>query len=244
MQERLASLLLDVHALIGDLARQRGTPAGPALEIDIERLASLRWLPTERRTRSGALGSSYYSGLAPETDLFAYARPEFLQAEVKDYSCNIGRAVVTELFARAIDLHLGRLRRIRPAAAWDHHVVLVAAGGVSPSLRVACLRFGICLVEPRLIPLPVLGRHLSTLRPLLANANCTEHDLYTGCLPFSQRFPHEQGGVRLDTGTLRSDRVVQSLLQFQVLGTQSVQKRCADRITSFEPLTTPRRAVY
>jgi hypothetical protein len=233
MQKRLASLLLDVHALLNDAARQRGAPPGAALEMDIERLAALHWLPTERRIRCGALGSTYFSGLTPETDLFAYAKPEFLQAEVKDYSCGIGRAVVTELFARAMDLHLGRSRRVHPDSAWDHYVVLVAAGGVNQSLRVACLRFGICLVEPRLMPLPVLGRHLSTLKPLLVDAGCTQHAMCTACLPFSRRFPRDQGAVRLDAGELQSDRVVQSLLRFQELGTHSMRKRCKLRIGVF-----------
>lgn len=98
MRERVVNWLLDVRVHLNDSERQRGQPPGAALEHNIERLAGLRWLLTERRTRRGALGSAYYSGLTPETDLFAYARPKFFQTEVKDYSASIGRTVVTELW--------------------------------------------------------------------------------------------------------------------------------------------------
>lgn len=226
MQKRLASWLLDVHAHLNDVTRQRGSPPGSALEIDIERLASRRWMSTERRIRTGAFGGAYYSGLTPETDLFTYARPEFLQTEVKDYSCAIGRATVTELFARAVDLHMGRSRRVHPNLAWDHYVALVAAGGADKTLRMACLRFGICLVEPRLMPLPALAFFLPTLAPLLIDAGCSEPALRISCLPFSRRFPHDRGAVWLDASALHSDRVVQSLLRFQELGTRALRLRC------------------
>jgi hypothetical protein len=225
MDKRFADWLLDVHALLNDGSRQRGVPPGSALETDIERLASRHWLPTERRIRRGPLGASYYSGLTPETDLFAYARLEFLQTEVKDYSCAIGRAVVAELFARAVDLHMGRARHVNPELAWDHYVALVAAGGADQNVRVACLRFGICLVEPCLVPLPVLGKHLPTLKHLLVDSACPEDALRTACLPFSQRFPHEHGAVWMDGGTLHSDRVVQCLLRFQALGSRVMWRR-------------------
>jgi hypothetical protein len=225
MQERLAGWLLDVHALLNDRGRERGAPPGAALEMDIERLASLRWMPTERRIRRGAMGGTYYSGLTPETDLFAYVRPEFLQTEVKDYSCVIGRPVVAELFARALDLHLGRARRMHPDSAWDHYVALIAAGGADTALRVACLRFGLCLVEPRLIPLPILARCLLILAPQLVEAGCPQPALHTACLPFNRRFPLDHGTVSLDASTLHSDRVVQSLLRFQYLGTDALRQR-------------------
>jgi hypothetical protein len=220
MRQRLLNLLFDVYVHLNDSRRERGQPPGVALEVDIERLAGKHWLVTERRTRRGPLGSAYYSGLSPETDLFAYAKPEFVQAEIKDLSSTVGRTVVTDLFARAMDIHLGRAYDGDPDAAWDHYAVLIAAGGADDVMRAACLRLGICLIEPQLVPLPVLGRSLMVRDPLLIEAGCPQRDLRIACLPFSRRFPCNRGAVCLDASALHSNRIVGALLRFQELGTR------------------------
>src|SRR5438046_2448624 len=110
MRFALSDFLLDVHLLLRDNGRERGVRPGVCLERDLEALAHSRWLHTERRVRRGPHGGVYYSGLAPETDLFVYDGPQFLHVEAKDLSYPVGRAVPTEFWARALDLHLGRTR--------------------------------------------------------------------------------------------------------------------------------------
>ncbi len=84
MRDSLSEFLWDAYRLLRDQSRDRGTPPGSALERDLQELAQLRWLHTERRTRRGPHGGTYYSGLSPETDLFVYDGPEFLHIEAKD----------------------------------------------------------------------------------------------------------------------------------------------------------------
>ena len=84
MRPALSRYLLDVYRLLRDEHRERGLRPGPALERDLEGLAQSRWLHTERRARRGPFGGAYYSGLAPETDLFVYDGPQFLHVEAKD----------------------------------------------------------------------------------------------------------------------------------------------------------------
>lgn len=108
MRSALSQYLADIHELLRDEQRQRGTWPGVYLEQDLETLAHARSLWTERRVRRAPYGGAYYSGLTPETDLFVYDGPQFLHIEAKDVCAAIGRAIPTEFWARALDLHLGR----------------------------------------------------------------------------------------------------------------------------------------
>src|SRR5881296_195344 len=103
MRARLVRYLFDVHCLLRNEHRQRGARPGVYLEQDLEDIAHGRWLHTELRARRAPYGGVYYSGLAPETDLFVYDGPQFLHLEAKDMSSGVGRAVPTEFWARALD---------------------------------------------------------------------------------------------------------------------------------------------
>lgn len=220
MRASLSDYLLAVHLLLRDAGRQRGTPPGSALEHDLESIANARWLRAERRVRRGPHGGAYYSGLTPETDLFVYDGPEFLQIEAKDLSGPMTRTIPTEFWARSLDLHLGRARDSLPEARKAHYPVLVASTVVSDRLRGACLRWGICLLEPARLPFPALASQEEVITDLLQEANCSLQDLRWACLPYNEKFPRYAGGVQFPFGPIRSKLSLAGLLRFQHLATQ------------------------
>lgn len=219
MRTALSGYLLEVHQLLRDQRRHRGMPPGSALERDLEAIAESRWLHAERRVRRGPHGGVYYSGLTPETDLFVYDGPEFLQIEAKDLSGSMGRFIPTEFWARALDLHLGRARDTLPEARKNHYPVLVTSTNVTDELRVACIRWGISLLEPQRIPLAVLASLEGAITDLLQEARCSGYDLRWACLPYSERFPRDQGGILFPFGPIRSRQAVAALLRLQQIAT-------------------------
>jgi hypothetical protein len=233
MRASLSDYLLQVHLLLRDVSRQRGTPPGSALEHDLEAIAQARCLRAERRVRRGPHGGVYFSGLNPETDLFVYNGPEFLQIEAKDLSVPLGRMIPTEFWARSLDLHLGRARESLPQTRNAHYPILVTSTDVSDVLRGACIKWGICLLEPKRVPLPVLAAREEEITNLLQEANCSLQCLRWACLPYNDRFPRYTDGVQFPFGPVRSRRAVVALLQFQYLATrrefarlQFVQQNC------------------
>jgi hypothetical protein len=214
----LSNYLLEVHLLLKDTNRRRGTPPGSALERDLEAIAPARWLRAERRVRRGPHGGAYYSGLRPETDVFVYDGPEFLQIEAKDLGGPMSRTTPTEFWARSLDLHLGWAKDSLAEARKAHYPVLVASTDVSDELRGACIRWGICLLEPGRVPFPVLAAHPAGITDLLQGAN-SSFDTLT-CRPYCERFPRYAGGVKFPFGPIRSKRSVAALLRFQYLATQ------------------------
>lgn len=220
MRSSLSDYLLEVHYLLRDASRRRGAPPGSALEYDLEAIARTRWLRAERRVRHGPHGGTYYSGLSPETDLFVYDGPEFLQIEAKDLSSPLSRMIPTEFWARSLDLHLGRARDSLPETRKTHYPILVASTDVRDELRSACIRWGICLLDPKRIPLPVLAARADEIANLLQEANCNLQDLRWACLPYDDRFPRYTGGVQFPFGPIRSKRAVAALLRFQSLASR------------------------
>lgn len=221
MRAALSSFLLEAHWLLRDASRHRGSPPGSALERDLEAIATARWLRTERRVRRGPHGGVYYSGLSPETDLFVYDGPEFLQIEAKDLSNPLGRVIPTEFWARALDLHLGRVRDSLPESRKRHFPVLVVANQAADELRGACIRWGLCLLEPSRLPLPVLASRPDELASELRQAGSSLQDLSWAILPYNDRFPRDSDGVLFPFGPLRSKGALEALLRFQQLATQA-----------------------
>jgi hypothetical protein len=221
MRAALSGFLLEAHWLLRDATRQRGSPPGSALERDLEAIATARWLRTERRVRRGPHGGVYYSGLSPETDLFVYDGPEFLHIEAKDLSSPLSRVITTEFWARALDLHLGRARASLPESSKAHFPVLVIANQATDDLRGACVRWGICLVEPNRVPFPVLGSHPDAMGGLLQQAGCSLQDLKLAALPYNDRFPRGSDGILLPFGSLRSKGAMTALLRLQQLATHA-----------------------
>ena len=219
MRASLSDYLLQVHLLLRDVSRRRGMPPGSALEHDLEAIAQARWLRAERRVRRGPHGGVYFSGLNPETDLFVYDGPEFLHIEAKDLAVPLGRAIPTEFWARSMDLHLGRARALLPEARYAHYPVLVTSTDVSDLLRIACIRWGICLLEPSRVPFQVLASREGELTNLLPEANCSLEDLRWACLSYNERFPRYTGGIQFPFGPIRSRRAVVALLQVQCRAT-------------------------
>jgi hypothetical protein len=230
MRAALSRYLLDVYLLLRDEQRQRGFRPGPALERDLEVLAQERWLHTERRVHRGPFGGAYYSGLGPETDLFVYDGPQFLHVEAKDLTGTLARAVPTEFWARALDLHLGRARDTLLESPRDHYVVLVISSNSNDRLRAACLRWGICLIEPSRLPFVAIEAMGPSTADHLRQAGCSEQDLQCACLPFNRRFPHEADGVLLPLGRLRSRSVVDALLRFQWIAGRALETSLLDRL--------------
>src|ERR1700704_1656000 len=137
MRSELSNLLLEIHLLLRDEHRSRGDQPGPQLERDVEGLARLRWLSSDRRTCRAPFQGAYYSGLRPETDLFVYDGPHFLQIEIKD--TRVSRLALADLWARALDLHLGNSLANHHPENRNHYVVLVVAGSLDDRFRTACL---------------------------------------------------------------------------------------------------------
>ena len=232
MRLRLTNLLLEIHFLLRDERRVRGDQPGPQLERDVEWLTKLRWLSTDRRAYRAPFDGAYYSGLRPETDLFVYDGPQFLQIEIKD--TKVSRLAVTELWARALDLHLGNSLTAHHPENRSHYVVLVAAGSVDDRLRTACLRWGINLVEPLRLPLHVLLTLMPNHRSEMNICRCSTRDLEIATLPFNVRFPSASNGVLVPYGRFRSRSAADSILKFQALMTgiyhserQSSPSRCS-----------------
>lgn len=221
MRTALSNFLLEAHWLLRDAGRRRGSPPGSALERDLEAIAAARWLRTERRVRRGPHGGVYYSGLTPETDLFVYDGPEFLQIEAKDLSNPLNRAIPTEFWARALDLHLGRARDSLPESRKAHFPVLVVSNQATDALRGACVRWGIFLLEPSRLPLPVLASYPDAIRELLQRAGCSVQDLNWASLPYNDRFPRNGDGVLFPFGPLRSKGALTALLRFQQFATHA-----------------------
>lgn len=221
MRAALSSFLLETHWLLRNASRHRGSPPGSALERDLEAIATARWLRTERRVRRGPHGGVYYSGLSPETDLFVYDGPEFLQIEAKDLSNRLTRVIPTEFWARALDLHLGRARDSLPESRKEHFPVLVVANQATDELRGACIRWGLCLLEPSRLPFPVLASRPDELAALLRQAGSSPQDLSWAAFPYNQRFPRDSAGVLFPFGPLRSKGALKALLRFQQLATQA-----------------------
>jgi hypothetical protein len=217
MRQRLSNLLLEIHCLLRDKSRDRGDQPGVRLERDVERLASLCWVSSDRRTKQAPFGGACYSGLQPETDLFVYDGPQFLQVEIKD--TNITRLAVTELWARALDLHLGYSFAAYHPQYRNHYVVLVAAGRVDDRLRAACLRWGINLVEPLRLPIAVLQSLVANPGNGMTLRGCAVRDLDLAIRPFNQRFPSASNGILVPYSRFRSSSVVGSVLRFQSLVT-------------------------
>lgn len=222
MRAALSSFLLEAHSLLRDASRDRGCPPGSALERNLEAIATARWLRTERRVRRGPHGGVYYSGLCPETDLFVYDGPEFLQIEAKDLSDRLGRVIPTEFWARALDLHLGRARDSLPESRREHYPVLVVTSQATDELRGACIRWGLCLLEPSRLPLPILASRHDELAELLRQAGSSPQDLSWAALPYNGRFPRESDGVLFPFGPLRSKGALRALLRFQELATEAI----------------------
>jgi hypothetical protein len=221
MRAALSRFLLEAHWLLRDAGRNRGSPPGVALERDLEAIAADRWLRTERRVRRGPHGGVYYSGLSPETDLFVYDGPEFLHIEAKDHSSPLGRVIPTEFWARALDLHLGRARDSLPESRNAHFPVLVVANQATDELRGACIRWGLCLLEPSRLPFPVLASLHVELTDLLQQAGSCHYDLNWASLPYNDRFPRGSEGVLFPFGPLRSKGALAALLRFQQLATNA-----------------------
>ncbi len=219
MRTALSDFLLEAHGLLRDPGRRRGSPPGFALETDLEAIAAALWLRTERRVRRGPHGGVYYSGLSPETDLFVYDGPEFLHIEAKDLSNRLNRVIPTEFWARALDLHLGRVRDSLPESRKAHFPVLAVSSQATDELRGACVRWAICLLEPGRLPIPVLAS--SPNFELLQQAGCRVQDLEWACLPYNDRFPRHNEGVQFPFGPLRSKGALTALLRFQLLATQA-----------------------
>ncbi len=230
MRTALAQYLLDVQLLLRDQHRERGDRPGACLEFDMERLAHLRWLHAERRVRRGPYGGVYYSGLSPETDLFVYDGPQFLHIEAKDLCCGVGRAVPTEFWARALDLHLARACDTLPESPRDHYPVLVVSSSSNDQLRRACLLWGICLLEPSRTPLPVLANSSADIVDCLQRAGCTEEDLIWACLPFNLRFPRNEGGVLFPLARMKRQSAIEALLRFQRIAGHVLVRSPADAV--------------
>jgi hypothetical protein len=222
MRRRLVNLLLETHCLLRDPNRDRGIRPGPQLERDVEWLANLSLLSSIRRAKEAPFGG-YYSGLLPETDLFVYDGPEFLQIEIKD-TC-FSRFHVTELWARALDLHLGSACTTYSLPNRRHYVLLVVAGSVDDRLRSACVRLGIILIEPRRLPIAILQYLVPNLAPHLCGSGCTPHDLEIASLPFNRRFPVATNGILVPYGRFRSGGAVHAILRFQELATRAYYAR-------------------
>jgi hypothetical protein len=182
-------------------------------------LAQQCWLHAERRTRRAPYGGSYFSGLHPETDLIVYDGPEFLQIEVKDYARQIGRFEVTELWARALDLHLGRASSAWANPAKDQYVILIAAGGADDTIRIACLRWGICLIEPSLVPILNLADICPDIDHSLNLSGVISNMLKWSCLPLNRRVPVSSNKIALPLGPFRNEAALRSLLRLQGMGT-------------------------
>jgi hypothetical protein len=221
MRAALSGFLLEAYWLLRDASRYRGSPPGSALERDLEAIASARWLRTERRARRGAHGGVYYSGLKPETDLFVYDGPEFLQIEAKDLSNRLTRVIPTEFWARALDLHLGQASNSLPESRKVQFPVLVVANHATDELRGACIRWGLCLLEPSRLPLAVLASYPDDFTDLLQQAGSCRHALNWAALPFNARFPRDSNGILLPFAQLRSKESLSALLRFQKLATQA-----------------------
>lgn len=230
MRSALSQYLADVHELLRDEQRHRGEQPGAYLEQDLQALARSRLLWTERRVRRAPYGGAYYSGLTPETDLFVYDGPQFLQIESKDLCAAIGRAIPTEFWARALDLHLGRACDTLADSPRDHYVVLVAAEGATDQIRAACLRWGICLVEPGRVPILVLGHMVEAADALLTRAGCAKADLQWACLPFNRRFPVEGRCVLLPFSRFRNNSVTDALLRFQRIATVGFRRMAIEEV--------------
>lgn len=221
MRTALRRYLLDVHLLLRNEQRDRGATPGAALELDMEFLAQARSLYVERRVKRGPYGGTYYSGLSPETDLFVYDGPQFLHIEAKDTSTSIARSVPTEFWARALDLHLARSYNTPPELTKDHYPILVAAYDANDSLRAACLRWGICLVEPCLVPLPVLVGSLEEIEECLRHALCTKEDVDWTCGPMNRRFPRRDSGIVFHPGRFRTNSTIDAILRFQRIASRA-----------------------
>lgn len=219
MRSTLSNYLLDVHRLLCDKQRDRGIRPGFAFERDLQAIAETNWLHAERRVRRGPHGGVYYSGLSPETDLFVYDGPEFLQIEAKDLSHSMGRLIPTEFWARALDLHLGRSMNTLPEARKDHYPVLVSSASATDDLRAACIRWGISLLEPNRLPFAVLYSLNDVIAGCLQRAGCSREDLRWACCPYNVRFPSTDNGVFFPFGPIRSRTSVSALLQFQKIAT-------------------------
>lgn len=227
MRAALSNYLLQVYRLLCDQQRCRGIWPGSPLERDLQALAEAQWLHSERRVRRGPHGSVYYSGLTPETDLFVYDGPEFLHIEAKDLTGSMGRAIPTEFWARALDLHLGRAGNALPEAHKGHYPTLVVAANVTDEVRAACVRWGISLVEPHRLPLAVLDSLGGVIADCLREAGCSPEDLRWACLPYNARFPRYPGGVLFPFGPIRSRAAVAAVLRLQQIATtaNAAQKR-------------------
>ncbi len=215
MRPALATYLLNVQMLLKDKGRDRGARPGPLLEVDLEKIAHAGWLPVERRVHHAPFQGVYFSGLKPETDLFVYDGPQFLHVECKDLAGGITRAILTEFWGRALDLHMGRGAYTLPEAIKDHFPVLVVASEASDQLRAACIRWSITLIEPSRIPLPVLNFEVSKLTHLFEGTACIERDLRWASLPFNQRNPRGDDGILLPIGRERTRWRLEGLLRFQ-----------------------------
>ena len=222
MRVGLLRYLSDVHALLRDEQRNRGTRAGEFLECDLEALARFRNLHSELRVRSGPRGGVYYSGLAPETDLFIYDGPQFIHLEAKDQNGSLGRAIPTEFWARALDLHLGMACNSFADSLLEHYVALVMSGNSNDQLRAACFRWGICLVEPAFIPLPILASLLPELETCLRRAGCSKDHVICATMPFNRRFPRDGDCILLPFGILRTNSAVDALMRFQRIATHEI----------------------
>jgi hypothetical protein len=217
MRQRLSTLLFEIHLLLRDTDRDRGVQPGVPLERDVEWLASRSWLSSSRRTRQAPFGGTSYSGLQAETDLFVHDGPEFLQIEIKD--TNITRLAVTDLWARALDLHLGYSIATYHPEYRNQYVVLVAASDIDDRLRAACLRWGIHLVDPHRLPIAILQSLVPNSGNEMTLSGCAARDLDMASLPFNHRFPSTSNGVLLPYGRFRRNYAVGSLLRFQTLVT-------------------------
>ena len=219
MRRSLSNYLLKVHELLRDQSRDRGVRPGSPFERDLQAVAAEQWLHSERRVRCGPHGGVYYSGLTPETDLFVYDGPAFLHIEAKDWSSLLSRSIVTEFWARALDLHLGLSKDALPSSRMDHYPVLVTGAGATDELRAACIRWGVWLLEPQRIPLVALRSDEDFIADSMRDSGCSIQDLRWACLPLRGRFPRSYGGISVPFGPVRSGRVVRSLLRFQQLAT-------------------------
>ena len=189
LRATLCKFLMDACRLVRDESRDRGLRPGVLFEMDLERRAHAHLLHAERRVFEAPHGGTYYSGLKPETDLFVYDGPQFLQIEAKDLSCGVSRAIVHDFWARAIDLHAGRLCESYQDLRADHFVILVVTSKVTESLRIACLRYSIVLLEPNLFPFALFVPYLGQLERMLNLTRCRLEDVKWASQPFNTSYP-------------------------------------------------------
>lgn len=197
--------LLASHGAVGE-----GIPEGRAWERAVAELLVQPGM-TRRQGPGGTmmLGMKSASGCRHELDGVADGRLGTLITECKAVSHGIAKADVATFEAKTFDFYTGNLGHAAADRWWR---ILVSATPLPEGLRRMCFCGGTVLVDPEVLPLPVLtwtaGRcnadvHLP--EPLLAEI------LRLGELaqaPMQQRWvPDGSGGVQYDTTAWSEDKL-------------------------------------